>query len=164
MAEVITIAPRIATAADTDRLVQLINAAFRVEDFFIHGDRTHADEIAGMIATPGTVFLVVDNGHDELLGAVRVVVDGAHAHFGMLATHPLQQGRGVGRLLLGAVERYAAEQRCTEVGLEIVNLRTELQPYYERAGYVVCGREPFPVPLKLRRDADLIVMSKQLTR
>ena len=46
--------------------------------------------------------------------------------------------------------------------LEVVNLREELPPFYQRFGFEVSGTAPFPDPHKLRRDAHLVVMSKPL--
>ena len=45
--------------------------------------------------------------------------------------------------------------------MEVVNLRGELVPYYERLGLAVVGTTPFPKPWKLTRDAHLIVMQKE---
>ena len=51
---------------------------------------------------------------------------------------------------------------CKMAQLEVVNLRGELIPFYERLGFVVVGTTPFPKPWKLKRDAHRIVMQKEL--
>lgn len=57
--------PRVATRADVSEIVRVTNVAYRVEDFFIDGDRTCADEVSEKIARAGCCFLVVDvpSGH-----------------------------------------------------------------------------------------------------
>jgi ribosomal protein S18 acetylase RimI-like enzyme len=46
--------------------------------------------------------------------------------------------------------------------LEVVDLRTELPAFYERFGFEVTGRRPFPDPETLTRPADMIVMGKHV--
>lgn len=155
---------RVATAADVDALVRLINAAYRVEDFFVHGDRTHAAEIERFMATPGTVFLLLESKADGLVGAVRLETATSLAHLAMLSVDPVRQGRGLGRRLLEASEAYCRDAGCDALQLEVVDLRTELPSWYAAAGYTVTGAAPFPVLEKLRRDAGLILMQKDLLR
>jgi hemolysin activation/secretion protein len=44
----------------------------------------------------------------------------------------------------------------------IVNLRTELTPFYQRRGYVETGTLPFPPDVQTKEPCHFITMSKQL--
>jgi hypothetical protein len=46
--------------------------------------------------------------------------------------------------------------------LSVVNLRTELLPWYRRLGYETCGTEPFPDPGKLKQPAHFVLMTRHL--
>jgi ribosomal protein S18 acetylase RimI-like enzyme len=161
---------RLASLVDVAALVRLINRAYRVEDFFIDGDRTHAADVRAKLADPQTCFLVIDgdltDGHDDaprLAGAVYVDVHGDRGHFGMLAVDPAHQGRGLGRALVAAVEDHCRAAGCRQLDLEVVDLRSELAAFYTPLGFATCGTAPFPDPKKLRRAAQLTCMTKSLT-
>jgi hypothetical protein len=49
------------------------------------------------------------------------------------------------------------------VDISVVDLRTELPPFYRRLGYVETGTAPFPDPAKAKRPCHFILMSKPLT-
>ncbi|MGH9422972.1 MAG: hypothetical protein ACRD3J_23555, partial [Thermoanaerobaculia bacterium] len=64
---------RYATSDDTPELVRIINLAYRVEDFFIDGDRTNARDVQSRLDAPGSCFIVVDAPDAKsLAGAVWV--------------------------------------------------------------------------------------------
>ena len=161
--------PRLATLDDVPALVRLINEAYRVEDFFIDGDRTHATDVRTKLAEPQACFLVIDDDGDgdgdapRLAGAVYVDVHGDRGHFGMLAVDPARQGRGLGRALVAAVEAHCRAAGCRQLDLEVVDLRAELAAFYAPLGFAASGATPFPDPKKLRRAAQLTVMTKSLT-
>ena len=50
----------------------------------------------------------------------------------MLSIHPRFQGRGFGRSIVAAVESYFRARGCHAVDIQVVNLREELPPFYER--------------------------------
>lgn len=154
---------RQATEADIAEIVRVINAAFRVEDFFINGDRTGEEDIALRMADPAVDFLVADGETTGALAGVVVVdIHGQRGHFAMLSVHPLLQGRGVGRLLMNAVENHCRLAGCDLMEIEVVNLREELAAFYLAAGYEQVDTAPFPNPAKLRREAHMVLMSKRL--
>ncbi len=154
--------PRHATSNDIPALVSLINSAYRVEDFFINGDRINAEDVASRIAAPHACFLVVDGAADELVGAVYVDVAGSRGHFALLSVDPFLQRRGVGRALIVAAEDHCRAAGCQTLDLEVVNLRSDLPDYYTALGFEAVGTAPFPDSRKLSRDAHLVLMTKAL--
>lgn len=149
---------------DIPELVRVINAAYRVEDFFINGNRTNEADITARMADPSVRFIVQD-GPDAgtIAAAVLVDVHGSRGHLGMLSVEPAFQGQGLGRRLMEAVEEHCRAAGCDTLELEAVNLREELPALYEAMGFSASGTAPFPDPWKLSRDAHLVVMRKALT-
>ena len=155
---------RFATEEDIPEIVRIINAAFRVEDFFVNGDRTNYADIAARMADPHVRFLVVDA---DVLGALAaaVVVDvhDGHGHFAMLSVDPLLQGRGLARVLMNAIEDHCRAAGCESIDIEVVDLREELPAFYDKMGYAPIDTAPFPDKAKLRRDAHMVRMTKRLS-
>jgi GNAT superfamily N-acetyltransferase len=131
---------RFATDADTDAIAALVNAAFKVERFFIDRDRIDPGKVREMLGT-GKYLLADDNG--ALIACVYVELQGQRAYFGLLGVDPSRQGQGLGRKMVEEAEDYARAACCKFMDLRIVNLRTELPPFYRRLGYVETGIEPF---------------------
>ena len=46
--------------------------------------------------------------------------------------------------------------------IEVVSLRTELPPFYERLGYALTGTRPFPDMHKSRMACEFLVMRKAI--
>lgn len=148
---------------DVPSLVRLINTAFRVEDFFVLGDRTTDQDIRARLEAPGAAFLVIDSPvAGELAAAVFVETHGKRGHFALLAVDPARQKQGLGRALVDAVEAHCRSAGCEALDLDIVNLREELPAFYSGLGYVATGTSAFPDPQKLRRDAHFVSMTKPL--
>jgi predicted N-acetyltransferase YhbS len=150
---------RTATPADAGTITALINAAFQVERFFIDGDRTNTDQVRAYMAK-GT-FLVAEEGGVPV-GCVYAEERGDRGYFGLLAVDPAQHGQGLGRTLVEAAEARLRRAGCRAVDISVVDLRTELPPFYRRLGYVETGTAPFPDPEKATRPCHFILMSKSL--
>ncbi len=154
---------RVAGESDVAEIVRVINAAYRVEDFFVNGNRTSEDDVRRRMATPGISFLVIDaETAGALAAAVAVDVHGGRGHFAMLSVDPSQQGRGLARVLIDEIESFCRSAGCTGLDIEVVNLREELPPFYRRFGFAEAGTLPFTPVEKLTRDAHLVKMSKAL--
>jgi len=154
---------RVATTRDIPALVRLINIAYRVEAFFIQGERTSAEEVRGLMDLAGAAFLVFDGAAPEgLAGSVYVEVRGNRGHFGLLAVEPAMQGRGLGRALIAAAEEYCRAARCTALDLEVFDVRSELPPFYRACGFHPVGTIAFSHPELLLKPAHLIQMSKAI--
>lgn len=154
---------RIATPTDIPEIVRLTNLAFRVEDFFIDGDRTDLADVSERMAREAGCFLVIDGPKQgALVASAYVELRGPRGYFAMLAIDPARQGSGLGREVVHAIEERCRAAGCQGVDLSVVNLRTELPPFYTRLGYTVTGTEPLTTHT-LKREAHFVLMSKELT-
>ena len=151
-----------AEACDAVAINRVVNAAYRVEDFFKTGDRTNVREIAEFLLTE--TFLLARDEDDVVVGAVRCSHHDERGHFGMLSVAPEAQGRGLGRVLIEAAEAWARERGCAWMDLEVASPRLELPPFYRRFGYEVTGLSEWPETVlhELKYPAHFVVMSKQL--
>jgi predicted N-acetyltransferase YhbS len=138
---------RFADESDTAQLLALINQAFSVEAFFHIGSRLDPDRIQPHLRNGR--FLVAESG-GKLVGCVYVELRGEESYLGLLSVDPTQQKTGLGRRLVAAAEEFAREMGARRMDLTVVNLRTELPPYYEKLGYRIVGEEPIPEQMKAR--------------
>jgi ribosomal protein S18 acetylase RimI-like enzyme len=157
----VTAVLRFAEAGEVDVLVALINAAYVAEAFFKIGDRTDAAEVGERLQKH--CFIVAEDA-GAVIGCVYVAVHGDRGYFGMLSVHPERQGAAIGRALVAAAEEHCGAVGCTHMDLDVVNLRTELIPWYGRLGYTQVGTAPFPQPERASRECHMVVMSKALGR
>jgi ribosomal protein S18 acetylase RimI-like enzyme len=153
-----TITTREATLADVPALVTLINAAFSVERAFMDVERTSIDDLSQRLER-GTFLIAEEPLSRAMVACVYVELRGDRAYVGMLAVDPGRQGRGLGGQLMHATETYCRARHISAIDLYILNLRTELPPFYHRLGYVENGTEPFESP-HIRKPAHFILMSK----
>jgi GNAT superfamily N-acetyltransferase len=150
---------REATDADVPSLVAVINAAFEVERFFKIGDRTSTDETRVRMGR-GSYLVLEDAG--QIIAAIFVSAAAGLGYFGTLSVHPGQQGRGLGRKMVEAAEEWCRARGCREMEIEIVNLRSELPPFYRRFGYLEADTRPFPDAERSTMPCYFIVMRKAL--
>jgi ribosomal protein S18 acetylase RimI-like enzyme len=174
---------RRARRVDVARVVALVEAAYRgeasragwtTEADLLAGQRTDAEEVAGLIAGTETRLVLAsyppalertpmrDASESELVGSMLLARqhsagnarDHAHAatgsasyvYVGMVAVWPAAQQRGIGRALLAEAERIARDERLgSTLRMTVIGQRRELIAWYERRGYRRTGeREPFP--------------------
>jgi GNAT superfamily N-acetyltransferase len=156
--------PRVAVPADIPALARVINRAYIVERSFADGDRTDEAQVRERIDAPGAVFLVVDDdaARTGLAGAVWVEIRGARGYFGMLAVDPDHQGRGLGRLLVTAAEEHCRAAGCRFLDIGVVNVRTELPPFYAKFGFAPFDVEEFHARTPLLRPVHIVKMTKPL--
>ncbi len=150
---------RTAIPADAERLAALISLAYRVEDFFKIGDRTNPEDVRKRMQH-GAFLVLDDNG--PIVGSVYVQVHDDTGYFGMLSIDPGRQGQGLGSRLIAAAEDHCRRAGCQIMELEVVNLRTELPPFYRRFGYAETGTRPFTEGEATKLPCHFIVMSKAL--
>ncbi len=150
---------RIATLSDGEAIAEIVNRAYVVEEFFLAGKRTDLVRVQALMAK-GKFLLREDAA--RLTGSVYVEIRGERAYFGLLAVEPEMQGRGLGQFLVKAAEDHARANGCRAMDLTVVNLRTELPPFYRRLGYAENGTEPFHADAKVSLPCHFIKMTKTL--
>lgn len=155
---------RVASVADVGAIATLVNAAFRVEDFFKIGDRTNEDEIRAHLQTGVFLVLQDDKAPEGAAppGCAYLKVEGALAYFGMLSIDPARQGTGLGRFMIETLEDRGRSAGCAHMEIHVVNLREDLLPMYRRLGYVETGVLPFPDDGSSSRLCHFVVMTKRL--
>jgi GNAT superfamily N-acetyltransferase len=150
---------RQAHESDVAEVVRLINVAFQVERFFLAADRIAAEEVRSRLERG--VFLLLEVSGVPL-GCVYAELRGERGYIGLLSVEPQRQKSGLSRLLMLAAEKYFREHGCRVAELRVVNLRTELPPYYRHLGYSETYTEPFPVEIPAILPCHFIVMTKEL--
>ncbi|HJP93130.1 MAG TPA: GNAT family N-acetyltransferase [Pyrinomonadaceae bacterium] len=155
-----TVPIRLAAPVDAAKITNVINAAFRVaEGFFVDGLRISQAEVEQLL-TKGTFLCAETDG--QLNGCVYVEMRGERSYLGLLSVDPVCQHAGLGSLLMSTAENYCRERGSRFMDIYIVNLRTELPPFYSRRGYVETGTTPFPEDVPTRIPCHFINMSKPL--
>ena len=150
---------RTADLSDVEALARLINAAFRVEQPVIDGDRTNPDGVRAYLAK-GKFLLAEDSA--GLAGCVYIELRGDRGYLGLLGVDPPRQGTGLGRELMQAAENFFRESRCVAVDLRIVSARAPLPAFYRHLGYHETGTAPFAPDVPVKVPCHYILMSKSL--
>lgn len=152
---------RVATTADMEAMIPVVNAAFIVEDF-IEGTRTDHNHMSEMMQKGE--FLLAEDEEGWVAACVHTELRGERGYLGMLAVDPSRQGTGLGRLMVDAAENHCRSRGCRWMDLRVLSPRRELLPFYEKLGYVQLRTEKFqpPRPLKQQIECYGIIMSKQL--
>jgi GNAT superfamily N-acetyltransferase len=89
----------------------------------------------------GSLLLVAGDAGGPVLGAAYAFpstdyfTGETHGHLSILAVAAEAEGRGVGRALLGAVERWASDQGYRFVTLNVFVANGRARAVYERAGW-----------------------------
>ena len=151
---------RVATIDDRTAMMPAINQAFSIEKF-LEGTRTDEVRLAEMMEDGE--FLIAHHACGRIVASVYVEIKGERGYLGMLAVDPAEQGKGLGRLMVDAVEDYCRDKGCSGVDLVVISLRTDLPPFYRKLGYVETGTEEFHPSRKLKPGVvcHCIVMSKE---
>jgi GNAT superfamily N-acetyltransferase len=151
---------RVAGLHDAEAIVELINAAFVVERFFIDHDRTNLTEVLGFFKTG--IFLLAVGEERTLDGCVYLEPRGERAYLGLLSIHPSRQRSGFGAKLVAAAEKHCSELGCLFIDLRIVNVREGLPTFYGKLGYRETRTSPFPADVETRVPCHFVHMSKAL--
>jgi predicted N-acetyltransferase YhbS len=123
---------------DGAAVMELINHAFEVERKFFSVDRI---DLAGVREHMQKGTFIVAEAGDMLAGCVYIELRGVKGYFGLLSVAPDQQGHGLGTRLVTEAEDLCREAGCSIMELRILNLRTELPPYYDKLGYAFVTEE-----------------------
>jgi len=150
---------RQADAGDIEPLARLINAAFRVEQDFIDGERINPDGVRAYMQK-GKFLLAEDAA--GLAGCVYAELRGNRGYLGLLGVDPQRQGSGLGRKLMEAAEYYFRQAGCQAIDLRIVSGRTPLPAFYRHFGYAETGTSKIPAEVPLKVPCHFVHMSKSL--
>lgn len=153
------IAIRFALASDAGALVRLINAAFVVERLIFDGERTSFEGVLGLLER-GRFVVAEDSG--GLAGCVYVELHGDRGYVGLLSVEPARQGRGLGRKLMCAAERFFLQSNCIAADLRVVSARDPLPAFYRHLGYAETHTSALPADVHPKVPCHFIHMSKRL--
>ena len=138
-------------AQDTDipAIMQLLNSAYRGEssrkgwtteaDLIAGNVRTDENNLADVMAIPGSIFLKYTNDNGIIQGCVNLQVQDKKVYLGMFSVDPASQGAGIGKIILRSADEYARSQGCTSIYMSVISVRAELIAWYQRHGYVDTG-------------------------
>ena len=155
-----TLTLRVAGSVDAEDVARLITRAYRVEDFFVRGDRANADDVRARMVRGQ--FLVLEDSRAAMVGCVFVEARDDRGYFGMLSIDPAHQRKGLGTQLVTAAEDHCRKAGCQEVEIEVDNIRTELPPFYRALGYRESGVRPFPDVQRPKLPCHFVVMTRSL--
>ncbi|MBS1840902.1 MAG: GNAT family N-acetyltransferase [Acidobacteria bacterium] len=147
--------------SDADALTRLINEAFLAERPFVEGDRVDHAGVLKYLAT-GKFLLLERN--QSLIGCVYLERRGDHMYLGLLSVASSEQGKGWGRKLMDAAERYAAKEGCVAIDLRVISERADIRPFYERLGYAAVAVEAVATAIPVKVPFHFVVMSKPIGR
>ncbi|MBI5284286.1 MAG: GNAT family N-acetyltransferase [Chloroflexi bacterium] len=135
-------AVRFRTADETDvpAVVPMINAAYLRESHLLPGPRIDPDRLLAELRQPDTQLILAETG-GVLAGSVRLITRDDRAYFGLLATDPALQGRGLASMLIDHVERKARDAGFDALYLQCVK-ELGLPPFYASLGYSVITEIP----------------------
>ena len=168
---------RVATPADVDAIVALVESAYRgdasrqgwtTEADFLDGQRTDPAGVAALLGKEESRVLLAER-EGALLACCHVEKQDDVGYFGMFSVAPRLQGGGVGGALLAEAERIARTSWfCQRMEMTVIDIRDELIAWYERRGYARTGvKKPFPYGdarfgLPKRDDLRFEILSKPL--
>lgn len=166
----------IAQPKDISALVSLMDNAYRGErskqgwtseaGLFLGNKRTDEETVTKLINKPGAIFLKFTNENGVIEGSVFLHNKESRLYLGMFSVSPSEQGKGIGKRLLKAVDEYAREQHCSLIHMTVITVREDLIAWYEKNGYQRTGKVlPFPVDERFGipiQPLEMVVLEKQV--
>ena len=92
--------------------------------------------IAGLASS----VLVAEEATGLIVGTVMVGHDGHRGWLYYVATDPSHRGKGVGRTIVGAGERWLRDRRIAKVQLMVREANAAVVPFYAQLGFEVAPR------------------------
>ena len=151
-------------------LFTLINNAYLVESGNSEGSfkkegslRYNTIEEFLPIIEGSDVSVAIDKDTKEIVGCIYAptFIDDEKVkrlYFGPLAS----KRRGVGKVLVQLAEKKALEERCASIDIHVINVRTDVLPWYQKNGYVIIGEKPYPRIDMCTRDVFFYVLRKEV--
>ena len=154
----------IATKADVQEIMALVNAAFAIESTIFSKERIDVEGVLDHLQKGA--FIVarsIDGANPTPVGCVYIESQNELGYFGLLSVAPSEQGRGLGAKLISEAEDLCRKAGAKSMYIRTINLRTELPPYYRKFGYSIV-REEFPEQVTwAMRPYHFVIMEKELT-
>ena len=141
---------QIATVAEAEFLVGLVNAAYRPESCttgwtheaaLVTGARINKLQLIEIMSKSHSVILIA-NYQQQRVACVHIEKKEQHCFYiGMLAVNPTLQMAGFGKQMLNYAEHYARTQfGAQKLVMSVLTARTELIAFYLRRGYQKTGK------------------------
>ena len=139
---------------DIGAIVALVESAYRgdssrqgwtTEADMLDGRRIDEQRIHELVSDPLTRIVLGE--HDGVIVACcELRRESEYGYFGMFAVRPDQQGKSLGKHMLGEAERIVGEEwACRGMRMTVIDIRDELIAWYQRRGYTRTGEyRPFP--------------------
>jgi len=173
----------VCSPAEYAEVIGLVNAAYRGEGGasgwthevgLVDGQRVTLERLRDELAGEGEPAILLLREGAQLLACVHIEnarsLSGETAcHIGMLAVHPQQQDRGLGRCMLEYAEAQARARGARVARMSVVSVRAPLIAWYERCGYRRTGEtEPFPYGdprfgIPMQPGLEFVVLERSLT-
>jgi len=163
----------IATITDTAELTALVNSAYRgesskqgwtSESHLLDGQRIDELILLSYLQNENVTILKHIDENGRITGCVYLEPKWPKLYLGMLTVSPIEQGNGIGKILLANAEEYARNKKCEAITITVITTRHELIAWYERHGYVQTGEiKPFPNDERFgiaKAHIELLVMDK----
>ena len=146
---------RLADDGDVDRLVDLVERAYRGESSragwcteadLLGGQRVDHEMMRATLADDDVVVLVLSDDEGPLACCELRRLDDDRASLGMFAVDPARQAGGLGRAVLEQAEEQVVQRwGVRRLELTVIDVRQALIEWYERRGFVRTGEHrPFP--------------------
>ncbi|WCT13205.1 GNAT family N-acetyltransferase [Mucilaginibacter jinjuensis] len=165
----------IATVTDTEELTALVNSAYRgesskqgwtTESSLLDGNRIDDEFMLSYLQDENVTILKHVNDEELITGCVYLETKGDKLYLGMLTVSPVEQGKGIGKLLLAEADEYARDKNLEAITITVITTRHELIAWYERHGYQQTGElRPFHVDPRFgipKAPIELLVMEKSI--
>lgn len=123
-------------ATDVTALVSIINDAYSYQDSVKGRPRTDPEHLRARIEE--TDFYVLER-NNEIVGGVYLEPRENSLHFGLLTLIPSLRKTGLGKIVMDAIEAYAANSDYRSLELDYMSLAPWLKNYYERYGFKETG-------------------------
>jgi N-acetylglutamate synthase-like GNAT family acetyltransferase len=130
------ISARKATPADIPELVEIINDAYSYQDEAKGKSRTDPEHLKARFDE--TDFYVFEKD-GKIIGCVYLEPRESSLHFGLLTLIPSFRKKGIGELIVGAIQAYAEKEGFKLLELDYMSLAPWLRKYYEKYGFEETG-------------------------
>lgn len=166
-----------ASSQDIPALVALVNSAYRgeaskkgwtTEADLLDGElRTDIPSMKIIMNTKNGVILKHISENGDITGCVYLHKQERGLYLGMLTVSPLLQGAGIGKELLRAADKYAKENNCSSIFMNVISLRHELIAWYEKHGYHQTNEtKPFPSDQRFgipKQPLEFMILEKEVS-